>query len=1025
MGTICSRILRVETLETRLLLASYSVTSAADAGAGTLRAAIEQANANAGHDTIQFRVATGPQTVNLFTPLPVITSPVTIDGTTQPGFEASPIIELNGANTAPGTPGLRISAGSTTVRGLVIGGFPAEGIRLETLGGNRVEGNYIGTDRTGRIDRGNLIGIAIVGGSTGNIIGGTSRDRRNVISGNESYGIDIEGSFSANPRGTIIEGNLIGSSADGDAALGNGRAGIRATSADTGRIGGTAAGAGNVISANNDYGIELRSTRQWAIQGNFIGTDATGSAVLGTQGTGLFLAFSSANADTTIGGTTAAARNVIVAGSASGAGGPDGIFISENSERTIVQGNYIGLNAAGTAALGRAQLGIQNRGPTTLIGGTASGAGNVIAGCGTGIQTSGFFNDNALIQGNRIGTNAAGTAALPNAWGMSVGGENVTVGGAAPGAANLISGNTGYGIIAQSGPGVTIQGNRIGTTLDGTAPLPNEVGVYLLGAGHLVGGTAAGAGNLISGNAKEGVQIYGGTSLGASAMRIEGNRIGTNADGTAAVPNRGVGVLVDGGPGSSSRISGGAIGGTSPGAGNLISGNAKEGVKVTGVGAKATVLGNRIGTTADGAAPLGNASHGVWITASSSGNAVGGPAAGAGNVVAHNGGDGIFVESGTINTLRGNSIHSNAGLGIDLGPNGPTPNDAGDIDGGANNLLNSPVPSTAISAAGRLTVTGTFEGLSNATFTVDLYASDSEDATRFGEGQTYLGSSTVTTDADGNASLSAVLDVPAAPGTMITATVTDPAGSTSEFSRGLTIAAAPAVAGVYLSASQWRPAFRQFIAARGLGSADYGFAVAAGAAQLDEIPWTGIDRVSVRFSAAVDVQPGDLRILGANAAGYALDPATFVYSAADRTATWRLAAGRTFAIDRLLLDLDGVGHGADTTAGSDFLFRINLLPGDTNRTGSVLADDFSQVKRKFFSSTTNPGAGDAAYSVFHDIDGSGTILADDFSDVKRRFFDRLPDSHPAALANLSLLFARRQISFTGAIHFFATGVRDF
>jgi hypothetical protein len=87
------------------------------------------------------------------------------------------------------------------------------------------------------------------------------------------------------------------------------------------------------------------------------------------------------------------------------------------------------------------------------------------------------------------------------------------------------------------------------------------------------------------------------------------------------------------------------------------------------------------------------------------------------------------------------------------------------------------------------------------------------------------------------------------------------------------------------------------------------------------------------------------------------------------------------------------GNGS---AGGDFRFRFNVLPGDADRSGTVLATDFSQVKQKFFSSATNPGSGAAAYSVFHDVNGSGTILADDFSAVKSHFFDTLPG--PAAAA---------------------------
>src|SRR5439155_20785210 len=145
---------------------------------------------------------------------------------------------------------------------------------------------------------------------------------------------------------------------------------------------------------------------------------------------------------------------------------------------------------------------------------------------------------------------------------------------------------------------------------------------------------------------------------------------------------------------------------------------------------------------------------------------------------------------------------------------------------------------------------------------------------------------------------------------------------------------------------------------------------------------------------------------------------SFVYNTADRTATWTFA--QPLAKDKVLLNLDGdapsgvrssgapgalldgdwvVGQALPSgngTAGGDFKFRFNVLPGDVNRSGSVLADDFSAVKARFFRSTTSPGSGANAYSVFHDVDGSGSILADDFSAVKARFFNSLPGPEPRA-----------------------------
>ena len=144
----------------------FTVNSNADTNDGvcnaapdcTLREAINAANANMGADAINFSIGSGPQTIIPLTALPTITGAVTIDGTTQPGFTSTPIIELSGSSVPNGTFALLITGGSSTVRGLVINRFdgnPGPAIRFQTNGGNIVEGNFIGTDVTGTIAFGN------------------------------------------------------------------------------------------------------------------------------------------------------------------------------------------------------------------------------------------------------------------------------------------------------------------------------------------------------------------------------------------------------------------------------------------------------------------------------------------------------------------------------------------------------------------------------------------------------------------------------------------------------------------------------------------------------------------------------------------------------------------------------------------------------------------------------------------------------------------------------------------------------
>ena len=227
----------------------------------------------------------------------------------------------------------------------------------------------------------------------------------------------------------------------------------------------------------------------------------------------------------------------------------------------------------------------------------------------------------------------------------------------------------------------------------------------------------------------------------------------------------------------------------------------------------------------------------------------------------------------------------------------------------------------------------------------------------------------------------------------------------------------PTVSAVHLSGTPWSRVFLAYLPTIGAGSSAYGFAVPGGAAQLDELSWVNVNEVSVTFSEDVVVDAGDLALRGLNVVNYALDPAYFSYNNATRTATWRLAGGAFFRNDKVLLDLDADGpdgvrtaggtyldgnwaNGADAfpsgdgAAGGDFRFRFNMLPADVNRNGSVLANDASEVKAKFFSSTANPGSGAAAYSIYHDVNGSGNIIAGDFSDVKTRFFQSLPGGEP-------------------------------
>jgi hypothetical protein len=516
-------------------------------GVISLREAITAANNTLGADTVHFNIPvdTDPgcdigSGVCTIQPggfgLPTITQPVTIDGTTQPSFSTTPVVEIGGSLASTDATGLAINAGSSTIRGLVINRFATNSdIVMWGAGGNVVEGNFLGVDASGTINRGTTNSVHVYAISD-NTIGGTTAAARNVISGN------------TNPAVALNEGAW-----------------------------------------NN------------VVQGNFIGTDMTGTVALGNSGNDVVTLDSP---DNTIGGTTAGAGNLI-------AGNLDSDFASVGlgfpaSTGNLVQGNFVGTDITGAIDLGGASIGVY----------IAEGSNN-------------------------------------------------TVGGTTPAAANLISGGDSAGVGIANGGGNFVQGNLIGTQVDGVTPLPNS-------------------------------------------------------------------------------------------------------------------------------------SHGVLIYAGAGDNTVGGRTTGAGNTIAFNGVSGVDLrgDAGVGNTVVGNSVFGNAELGInfcsdfDAGNlicNDATaviPNDPNDPDAGANNLQNFPDLIAVIDGS---TVDGSLDSIANSDFTIDFYASSFCDPSGHGEGETYLGSDTVTTNADGDAAFKTVLAIAVPEGWYVAATATDSDGSTSEFSQCLEV----------------------------------------------------------------------------------------------------------------------------------------------------------------------------------------------------------------------------------------------
>lgn len=660
---------------------------------------------------------------------------------------------------------------NTTIRRNTISGNTTTGVSISAgAGAATVTGNAIGTNPAGNSAIPNGQGLWV--SSPTAVVGGTGVGEPNLISGNTSNGVIAD-------AGTIV-GNFIGTTATGNLALPN-AAGMNLPANSTARVGGPAAGERNVISGNTaGPGIRVFSGTA-DIRGNYIGTNAAGSAAVPNQD-GVHIREGATNF--VLGGTGAADGNIISGNS------DDGIHVAASGvavSGVSIRGNTVGLSADKTAVLANSGNGIEVGGAATAatVGGTTPGAGNLIAGS----PVEGLFieGDNTQVQQNVIGLNAAGTA-VPNVTGIRTGSnsEGTVIGGTSAAARNVIGGNSSRGILLGQGSSTaTVQGNYIGLAADGTTTKPNATGIRIDNANNAqVGGPAAGAGNVISGNTQYGVSIIGGPS---DAPVLEGNLIGTDATGLLARGNTQGGILL-------AQSLNARIGGTAPGARNVISGNLAHGLDVqTGVNG-AQVHGNLIGVGADGATAVGNAKSGVFVQHQSLAFTLGGTVAGQGNTIRHNTENGIAVGPAISPVLQaslfGNSVRDNGELGIDLGDDGVTANDAGDVDAGDNDRQNFPVLTAASTDGLQTGVSGTIDTTPGRQIRIEVFSSAACDASGHGEGDTFLGATEVTAVA-GAAVFSATLAA-TDPGRQLTATATDlTTGQTSEFSACQPVAFVP------------------------------------------------------------------------------------------------------------------------------------------------------------------------------------------------------------------------------------------
>ena len=652
-GAGVSRPVALSSAHPDAILQTFVVTSAADTGTASLRSAIHQANLAAGPSVITFDIGSGQQTIQPKTPYEVIVKQVLIDGTTQPGYFGQPLIELDGTLLANQTfdIGLELDAAGCTVRGLAVNRF-AGGIVIDA-GGDTLQSNYIGTDVSGTNALPNfVVGIQLFGPR--NLIGGTAQGAGNVISGN-ARNIEDDESASSGYGGTLVQGNLIGTNASGTALL------------------------SNAASAPSQAGIFL--------------FEAT---------------------DDTIGGTTSASRNVI-------AGSTDGIYIGNNPgpSRTVIQGNLIGTDVSGSHLLGNTRAGI-------------------------------------------------------TVWAKN----NNLIGGPALGATNVISGNSMMGIQIRAGAsGNVIQDNYVGADISGTSAIPNLDGIVLKGAvGDTVGGAVAGARNVVSGNTRRGIVI---DTLSRNVV-VQGNFVGVsphNLTDLSYLGNGDAGITVDRAPSN-------VIGGTTALAGNIISANHQAGIYITGDSAQHNeIMGNEIGT--DGLAQFSYANGANGITIDASNNTIGGALDIYRNYIKFNVGAGIYLASGQGNLISHNAIASND-FGIDIAPAGPNLNDTLDTDGGPNGGQNFPVLDSLTRGQSSTTIYGRLNSAPQHTFTIEIFQSTFADPSGYGQGETLIGTASVATDIGGNGRFSVTLPAVVDQSKVITATATDSAGNTSEFSHSLT-----------------------------------------------------------------------------------------------------------------------------------------------------------------------------------------------------------------------------------------------
>jgi len=857
---------------------------------------------------------------------------------------------------------------------------------------NAVAGNYLGTDVTGMLAIPNgEQGVHIIDSAANRI--GTNGDgvsdaiELNVISGNSIHGVRIIGAASVS---NTVAGNLIGTDASGKQRLGNGATGvlIRSGASET-RIGTNGDGLSdlterNIISANGTEGVLLLDggTNNNVVAGNLIGMDITGTVRMGNGLQGLEIrGGASGNRVGTDGDGLAdeRERNVI------SANGGSGVQIAD-SPNNIVAGNYIGMDITGTR-----DFGTDNRG--VLIGGILSrgnrigtnGDGiadaterNVISGNDSaGVELDGASNN--IVAGNFIGTDATGKVVLGNGGGgvlLNNGAQGNTIGGGLPAARNVISGNHGSGVVV-TGSGTSnnvVAGNSIGLALDGS-PLGNALhGVVIssFAQGNLVGTTSnrqlasrvidfssqysTGSWSAAQVLGPPNTLTYGDRPTAWAPMAANGTLEFLTLGFETPVYAQGVVVRETWGNGFVTRV-------------DVLDLNDQlhqvwAGVDPSQPGAPAEFVAQWPTTPflVKGVKIHVNTNHNLSTWEEIDAVALLGflETPGLGNTIAFNGRAGVLIATDSANNqVSRNSIHDNGGLGIDLEGDGPTANDLGDADSGANRLQNHPTLSGTRSGS-TTRVAGSLNSSPNSFFTVEFFANKSPDSSGYGEGRRPLGSIHVVTDQSGNAKFTATLSAPTTADELITATAADLGGNTSEFSAAVGVDATRPTSRVNtLPQRSDRLAFEVTVAGSDPGT-----------------PSTGVDRYDVFASANGQpfaywaTLPGDDPrgvFVGESNRSYA-----FYSIAHDAVGNTEQKSPRIEA-STYLPDLDAPQTQVDLVDAATSTFEVRFSGRDTGGSGLAAFEIFVQIDGQTATSIAVVNAGLPGAGGTHS--GSGTFQA--------------------------------------------------